>query len=151
MENIIELIAPCGMNCAVCASYLAKKNKIKEKGVKIPYCDGCRPRNKRCAFLMKSCLLLSENKVRYCHECKDFPCSKLESIDKRYRERYRMSMIENLNFIREKGIEKFLLSEKKKWQCPECGEIISCHNGLCFECDLEKLNKLKNKYRWEEQ
>ena len=112
MENNEELIAPCGMNCALCSSFLANKNNLKEKGIKMPYCDGCRPRDKKCAFLKKRCQLLLDNKVRYCYECKDFPCHELKTIDKRYRERYRMSMIDNLNFIREKGIDKFLLSER---------------------------------------
>lgn len=42
-----------------------------------------------------------------------------------------MSMIENLVFIRDHGIEKFLEKEEEKWKCPECGEVIYCHNGLC--------------------
>jgi hypothetical protein len=150
MENSKELIAPCGMNCALCSGYLAKKNNIKEKGIKMPYCDGCRPRDKKCAFLKKRCQLLLDNKIIYCYECKDSPCHELKTIDKRYRERYRMSMIENLNFIREKGIDKFLLSERKKWQCGNCSEFICCHNGLCFRCDIKELGKLKNKYRWEQ-
>jgi len=148
MENDKELIAPCGMNCTLCSSYLAKKNDIKEKGIKMPYCDGCRSRDKKCAFLKKKCGLLLDNKVKYCYECSGFPCHRLKTIDKRYRERYRMSMIDNLNLIKEKGIDKFLLSENKKWQCRKCGEFICCHNGLCFKCDLEKLSRIENKYRW---
>jgi len=148
MENIEKLIAPCGMNCALCASYLAKKNNVREKGIKMPFCDGCRQGDKRCAFLKKSCLLLLNNKVKYCYECNDFPCHRLKIIDKRYRERYRMSIVENLNYIKEKGVGKFLLSEKKKWQCPECREFISCHNGLCFKCDFKRLSSIENKYQW---
>jgi len=138
------------MNCTLCSSYLAKKNNIKEKGIKIPYCIGCRPRNKKCAFLKRRCALLLDNKVRYCYECSKFPCDSLKALDRRYRERYRMSMIDNLNFIKEKGIDKFLLSEKKKWQCSKCGEFICCHNGLCFKCDIKKLKILEKKYRWEQ-
>ncbi len=149
MENMEELIAPCGMNCALCSGYLAKKNNVKEKGIKMPYCGGCRPRDKKCAFLKKRCPLLLENKVKYCYQCEEFPCHELKTIDKRYREQYRMSMIDNLNFIKEEGVDKFLLSEKKKWQCPECGKFICCHNGLCFTCDLKKLSTIENKYRWE--
>lgn len=151
MENTEEMLAPCGMNCALCASYLALKNNLKEKGIKMPYCSGCRPRNKKCAFLKKSCRLLMDNKIDYCYRCSEFPCSRLKAIDKRYREFFRMSMIDNLNYIKEKGISRFLLSEKKKWQCPQCGELICCHNGLCFKCDYSKINTLKNKYRWEEK
>jgi len=48
-----DLIAPCGMNCALCASYLALVNDLKSKGIKISYCTGCRARNKKCAFMKK--------------------------------------------------------------------------------------------------
>jgi len=150
MKENEELIAPCGMNCALCSGYLAKKNNLKEKGIKMPYCDGCRPRDKKCAFLKKRCPLLLDNEVKYCYECSKFPCDRLKTIVKRYQERYPVNPIDNLNFIREKGIEKLLLSEKKKWQCDKCGEFICCHNGLCFKCDIKKLEMLKNKYRWEQ-
>ena len=48
-----KLISSCGMNCAICASYLAQKNDVKSKGIRMPYCVGCRPRNKNCALLKK--------------------------------------------------------------------------------------------------
>jgi hypothetical protein len=61
-----------------------------------------------------------------------------------------MSMIENLNLIKENGMEKFLENQEETWKCQNCGEVISCHNGLCFKCDLEKLKNKKQKYRWDE-
>jgi len=61
-----------------------------------------------------------------------------------------MSMIENLEYIRDNGINKFLEREQEKWRCPECGEVICCHNGVCFNCGLDKLRQKKQRYRWEE-
>lgn len=144
-----ELISPCGMNCAICASYLAEKNDIRSKGVKLPYCVGCRPRNKNCAFLKKGCARLSRGEVSFCFECANFPCDNLVALDSRYKSRYRMSMIENLNFIRECGIEKFIEKQENIWNCEVCGELLCCHNGLCFNCDLEKIRNKKQKYRWD--
>lgn len=57
-------------------------------------------------------------------------------------------MIENLELIKKSGIENFLKNENKKWECPECGGTISCHNGICFECGMEKLKNKKNLYKW---
>ena len=145
-----ELIAPCGMNCGICSGYLASKYDVKSKGIKMPYCIGCRPRDKKCAFLKKRCNLLLQGKVQYCYECDDFPCLNLEHIDKRYRSSFRMSMIENLKFIKEKGIMQFLDQEADKWKCPECGAEICCHNGICFNCGLDKLESKKKRYRWED-
>lgn len=144
-----ELIAPCGMNCAICSAYLASENDVKSKGIGIPYCTGCRPRDKQCAFLKKKCELLLAGKVKYCYECNDFPCANLEHIDKRYRTLYKMSMIDNLEYIKKNGVGELLEREEERWKCPECGAVICCHNGICFNCGLDKFKNRKNKYRWD--
>jgi hypothetical protein len=144
------LIAPCGMNCAICSAYLAREYDLKKQGIMRNYCAGCRPRGKNCAFMKKTCEKLGNGLVNYCFECADFPCRRLKALDKRYRSKYHMSMIENLVFIKEQGIPGFLKKEEEKWRCPECGGTICCHNGICFNCGLEKLKSKKLKYRWEE-
>ena len=146
-----ELISPCGMNCAICSGYLAYNHDVKSKGIKMPYCIGCRPRDKLCAFLKKRCELLPSNKVRYCYECGNFPCERLEHLDKRYRTLFRMSMIKNLEYIKNVGIKPFLETQEEQWKCPQCGEVICCHNGLCFNCCLDELRQKKQKYRWEDK
>ena len=146
-----NLIAPCGMNCAICSAYLAYRYDVKSKGIKMPYCAGCRPRDKKCAFLKKRCELLLLGKVDYCYECGDFPCERLEHIDKGYRAKYRMSVIENLEYIKEHGIKRFLGEQEDRWKCPECGAVICCHNGVCFDCGLGKLKNRAKLYRWDDQ
>ena len=144
------LIAPCGMNCAICSGYLAMKNDLKSKGIGKTYCVGCRPRGKNCDFMKKKCDLLGNGRVQYCYECGEFPCRRLKHLDKRYRTHYRMSMIENLKYIRDAGVKALLEREAEKWRCPECGGTICCHNGICFSCGLEKLKAKKRRYRWGE-
>ena len=138
-----KLIAPCGMNSDICVSYLAMKNDLNKKGFRKTYCAGCLPRGKNCRFMKKNCEKLGKGLVRFCYECSDFPCRRLKDLDKRYRIKYHMSMIENLIFIKEHGIEKLLEREEERWNCPECGGVICCHNGLCLNCGLETL--LQNK------
>ena len=145
-----KLIAPCGMNCGLCVSYLAMKYDLNKRGFKRVYCKGCLPRGKNCLHMGDRCDLLGEGLVRFCYECEKFPCSRLKDLDKRYCARYHMSMIENLKFIKEHGIESFLEKEEAKWRCSECGEVICCHNGLCLNCGLDKLRQNK-KYRWDER
>jgi len=145
-----ELVAPCGMNCAVCSGYLALKHDMNSKGIGMPYCEGCRPRDKKCAFLKRRCELLLDNKVRFCYECNSFPCERLEGINKRYQTYFRTSLIENLESIKKNGISEFLKKEEKKWKCQKCGETICCHNGICFSCSLDRLKNKKKLYRWEE-
>ncbi len=144
-----DLIAPCGMNCALCVSHLAMKNDLKKKGFQKKYCPGCIPRGKNCSHMRDQCDLLGKGLIRFCYACEDFPCKRLKSLDKRYRTNYHMSMIENLHFIKEHGLERFLKKEEEKWRCPVCGGVICCHNGLCFNCDLDKLRQ-NRKYRWDE-
>ncbi|MBA4420016.1 MAG: hypothetical protein C0391_02600 [Anaerolinea sp.] len=144
-----KLIAPCGMNCGLCVSYLAMKNDLKKQGFQKSYCPGCIPRGKNCAFLKKQCDLLGKGLVRFCYECANFPCHRLKSFDKRYRIKYHMSMVENLEFIKENGMTRFLEKEEEKWRCPECGGTICCHNGLCLTCSVDLLRENK-KYRWGE-
>src|SRR4030042_3059660 len=136
MEEI--LIASCGMNCGLCSGYLAGKYDVLNQGVQIRYCAGCRSKKNPCAF-KKRCDLLKSGQVKYCFECDKLPCENLEPLNKRYSKNFHMSMIDNLNFIKENGMEKFLEKEAEKWKCPECGGVICCHNGICYSCGMAKL------------
>ena len=131
-----DLIAPCGMNCGICSNYLAYKNNISGKG--FPNCVGCRARNKQCAFLKKRCiddLKLLKGEIEFCFECNYYPCDILTGLDNRYRERFGMSMIDNLNEIKSKGINYFMKSQETKYKCKKCGNLISVHSKKCFICD----------------
>ena len=112
MERITRImIAPCGMNCAICKAHLREKNR----------CDGCRAKSKeksnycgRC--LINNCIIIKKNKWKFCStKCEKFPCKRLKQLDKRYRTKYCMSMIENLKNIEKSGIKKFIENEKKRW------------------------------------
>jgi hypothetical protein len=126
------------------------KNDLKKQGFRKTYCTGCLPRGKNCTFMKNQCDQLGKGFVRFCYECGDFPCIRLKALDKRYRTKYHMSMVENLKFIKEYGIERFLEKEETKWLCPECGEVICCHNGLCLNCGIDKLRQNK-KYCWDKE
>ena len=130
------LIAPCGMNCAICKAYLREKNK----------CPGCRVKDDNKAKSCKNCVIincevLQKNNFNYCFKCSKIPCTRLKNLDKRYRSKYNMSMLENLIYIEDKGIEAFLEKEKQKWECPRCGGVVTCHGGVCFSCGFEKYKK----------
>jgi hypothetical protein len=147
MEEI--LIAPCGMICQVCISFQAMKIDLNKQGFNRAYCPGCLPRGKNCLHMGDRCERLGNGHVRFCFECNDFPCKRLKALDKRYRTKYHLSMIENLTAIHDHGIEHFLMKENEKWSCLECGNTICCHNGLCLHCQIDTLHHNK-KYRWGE-
>ncbi len=145
-----NIIAPCGINCSLCISYQFLKKDLNGQGFYKKYCPGCIPRGEHCTHMGDRCKLLGKGMIRFCFECQDFPCKRLKTLDKRYRTKYHMSMIENLEFIQNYSLERFLEKEEEKWKCPGCGEIICCHNGLCLNCDFDIFLHNK-KYRWGER
>ena len=131
--NKISLIAPCGMNCGICMAYLRDKNK----------CPGCRATdtNKAISVIrckIKNCEAIQKSEVKFCFGCNNFPCKNLKHFDKRYRTKYNMSMIENLENIKKFGIRKFVRNEKFRWACSDCGGTICVHKGYCYNCGKKK-------------
>jgi hypothetical protein len=121
------MIAPCGMNCAICIGHLREKNT----------CPGCRLMNKTNRKYVKKCRakLCEKRSGKYCFSCTaEFPCSLIAGLDKRYRKKYGMSEIENLAFIKKYGIKAFVRKEQKRWKCQECGNLLSCHRDECPSC-----------------
>ncbi|OLS14585.1 MAG: hypothetical protein RBG13Loki_1776 [Promethearchaeota archaeon CR_4] len=126
------LIAPCGMNCSICGAYLRARNK----------CPGCRADKVHkpvtiAQCKIKNCYKFRFKKAKFCFECEKIPCDKLKHLDTRYRTKYHMSMVENLKFIQEQGMQKFLQNEKIRWTCRKCGETICVHKKCCFSCGAE--------------
>jgi hypothetical protein len=128
-----DLIAPCGMNCRLCWGFIREHNacpgclRINHQDTdKSKYRSGCTIRN---------CEYLAKVDTKYCSEsCDKFPCTRLKNLDKRYRSKYGMSMIENLAMIHEIGIRKFIQNEKLTRICPECGDLICVHKPACLLC-----------------
>lgn len=83
--------------------------------------------------VIKHCLN-QQSESGYCFECDVFPCKRLKDLDKRYRTKYHMSMIENLDYIRDHGMALFLENEKHRWKCPECSAVVCVHKSNCLSC-----------------
>jgi hypothetical protein len=101
------LIAPCGMNCGICRAHLRPRNP----------CHGCNDAEQNWPVTRVNCQLRTCGKRtgRFCFSCTEFPCDRLKRLDARYRARYGMSEIENLECIRDRGLEAFLEEERGKW------------------------------------
>ena len=137
-----ELIAPCGMNCAICSRYLSHINNLKRS-----QCSGCRSINHSCDYLFAKCSGINNSKkdnAVFCFECEQYPCKEIQRMDKRYRKNYQMSIKENLDYIEKMGIKKFINDKYKQYKCSNCGGLISIHNRKCFNCDT--ITKLVEKF-----
>ncbi len=127
------LIAPCGMNCGICITYLREKNRCPGcRGVSKDLSDYCR----KC--IIRNCDIIKSNNWKYCSDkCDKYPCQRLRNLDKRYRTKYHMSMIENLNNIKQFGIRIFVKNEIKRWACSTCEGTICVHKGYCIDCQKQ--------------
>lgn len=130
-----NMIAPCGMNCSLCIGHLREKNK----------CEGCLGHDRNKPEYCRSCRVVVCEKRKtlpvkpdevfaLCYDCPDLPCARIKQLDKRYRSKYGMSMMDNLNFIKEHGMEAFLAWEEERWACKHCGATLSVHRKECLEC-----------------
>lgn len=84
-----------------------------------------------------NCEFLAETDSGFCYDCERYPCARLKKLDHRYRTKYGMSMIENLNYIQTRGLDKFLMNEELRWTCKECGSGLSVHRAFCLNCKAE--------------
>jgi hypothetical protein len=126
-----KLIAPCGINCGTCIAFFGYTMSGKKR--KHP-CSGCWSRDRLCAFIKKRCNKLANKQIHYCFECRDFPCEDLKTLDKRYTEKYGLSLVENLKYLQKNGIKEFLKYEQERWKCPSCGGVICVHNKKRYSC-----------------
>jgi rubrerythrin len=49
-----------------------------------------------------------------------------------------MSLLDNLNRIKEIGIRKYIKEEKEKWVCRKCGSLLSVHREYCLNCGQKR-------------
>lgn len=122
-----RMFAPCGMNCLVCYVHLKKKKP----------CYGClgddNNKPERCKTCeIKKCAI--DKGFIYCYSCEMYPCIKIINLDKNYKKRYQVSLIENSKSVKNYGLEFFLSGDIERWICPECSGIISLHDQECSEC-----------------
>ena len=123
------LFAPCGMNCLVCYKHCRPQKP----------CAGClrgdagKPEHcRKCA--LKDCV--RERGLTYCFQCPEYPCRRLKYLEKSYRSRYGASLMENSAAVKERGLEGFMACQRQRYLCPECGGVISLHDGACSQCGM---------------
>jgi hypothetical protein len=123
----LSMLAPCGMNCAVCYAHLRRKKP----------CLGCwakaeaQPRHCR-ECPIRTCAV--EKRSAFCSDCPEFPCAVVKRLDRSYRQRYQVSLIDNSLRLKRVGLKRYLREEKRRWACADCGGTISLHDRICSQC-----------------
>ena len=127
--NHQELIAPCGLDCRLCQRYGRSKNPCPgcrgDDSQKLPSCMSCE---------IKNCPLVKSGQVSFCSECHMYPCTLVKNLDKRYRNSYGLSVIDNLDRIRNVGLAQFVNEQERNWSCKGCGELLCMHKPACGNC-----------------
>ncbi|HEX2906362.1 MAG TPA: DUF3795 domain-containing protein [Phototrophicaceae bacterium] len=122
-----NLLAPCGINCMACYVHLKTKKA----------CQGCRGADESKPEHCRKCQLKDcavTHQVAFCGDCVEFPCAAIKRLDKSYRQRYQVSLIANARQLKAVGMTAYLLAEKARWTCTQCGGVISQHDRACSEC-----------------
>lgn len=136
----------CGLYCGACSGMIVheKNNKILETlKISIDYeetsCEGCGSEGlENCEFI----LCCKEHNVENCAFCSEFPCTMiLKFRDDEWK--HHVDVIDNLQAIREKGVDSWLEDQKKKWQCSCCGTRTHWYQTKCLNCG----NKWDCKYQ----
>ena len=123
------LIAPCGMNCAICSAFLREKNTCPGCNMldnQVKYCKQC---------IIRNCDFYKTSRIRFCYACEKYPCRRLRQLDKRYRTRYGMSMLNNLAYIKKYGIRKFVQKETRRWHRGD--KVICVHNKKIYDLRIK--------------
>jgi hypothetical protein len=113
-----DLVAPCGTHCADCELFRARDDaKVKEylikRGIpaeKIP-CAGCRAIAGHCPVIPAVCATYTcavERGVRFCSECRDFPCPRLNPAADRAAVLPHNLKLFNLCYLQQHGLDAFV-------------------------------------------
>ncbi|MDY4609575.1 MAG: DUF3795 domain-containing protein [Sphaerochaetaceae bacterium] len=128
-----DVIAPCGMDCRLCVAFQRERKP----------CAGClgsdMDKPKHCVqCAIKDCPEHTGGEEIHCCFCDKYPCPRLRRLDVRYRMKYGMSMVENLEEIKKSGAMAFANSNAERWTCPSCGKLLCVHQKNCPHCERER-------------
>ena len=88
----LMLFAPCGMNCLVCYKHCYHKKP----------CGGCRNSDKGKPEHCRKCRIkdcIGDKGLVYCYECPEHPCRLIKNLEKIYKKRYQVSLVENSELV----------------------------------------------------
>lgn len=133
-----DLVAPCGLDCRLCQRYSRKKNPCPgcrgDDCLKLPSCLNCK---------IKNCPYIKSGKLRFCHECREYPCGLVKRLDRRYKKSYGLSILKNLDRIKTVGVSQFVSEQGKDWSCSACGEVLCMHKPGCISCgQVQRKSKI---------
>ena len=131
MKNVTADVAGiCGLFCGTCPAYPETCEGCLS-GKLAEHCAVCVPGFRDCA---------REHQVTRCFACSEFPCSRLEQFSKEHIVNgicHHTHVIDNLQYMKDYGIDAFLSDQVQKTTCPDCGQFIIWYETECQKCGKE--------------
>ncbi len=149
-EDVKNLVGICGLYCGSCPSYIADRendieeleNRARELDITVEdaRCRGCHSDRVmvhcvECRNGFRQCA--REQGVTWCFECGDFPCDRLRD----FRDihvingiSHHTRVIEDLQYMKEHGIEQWVAEQEKAGRCPGCGKSLYWYTRICPVC-----------------
>ena len=158
--NNTDLVGVCGLYCGACSIYRATQDNNEEKleefarGLSVKTgnkftvddvrCDGCLVHGRLDLWCrncqIRVCEKLQSGKVR-CSDCDEFPCARLTD----FRDDgmvHHGEITDNLEQLREVGIESWAEYEQTRWTCSECKTFLSWYDLECPGCGASRSTLL---------
>jgi len=142
MDDKMQLAAPCGLYCGVCAVLIAHRDnniKFKERltgvyGVTVDEikCEGCL--SDELFVYCQTCPIRSctiEKGIEGCHQCDDFPCKLIDDFPLPVGKKVILRAIPTW---RDLGTERWMEEEEKRYHCPHCGYAVFRGVQKCRNC-----------------
>lgn len=149
-EDVKNLVGICGLYCGSCPSYIADqendigelKRRAREFDITAEEarCRGCH--SDRVMVHCVECrsgfrLCAHEHGVRWCFECADFPCARLRDFRNIHVVdgiSHHARVIEDLQYMKEHGVEPWVTEQEKAARCPGCGKRLYWYSRVCHDC-----------------
>lgn len=135
--------AYCGLYCGACCSMITHEKSqgdasamAMETDPKELPCTGCD------ATYQQNCEFIVCNKAHgteSCAFCPEFPCAMIVKFKDDEWEHHQV-VLDNLNRIKEIGIEGWLKEQQEYWQCPKCGKRTQWYQKQCNHCGETIVN-----------
>ena len=75
--------------------------------------------------------------MTWCFECREFPCQRLRDflpIHVVNGISHHARLIEELQYIKERGMEGWIEKQNQEGSCPRCGRMLYWHDRVCPGC-----------------
>ncbi len=136
----------CGLYCGSCLVILgAKRGKLKALARQWKCtpedleCNGCR--SEKVTKFCSECTIRDcarERGVGFCIECGDYPCHHYKRLKELSKERPHLRLQPaELERVRALGPDQWMGYQKKRWTCPECGEMFAWYEEKCSKCGVK--------------